>query len=43
MKNDRSVVVAIAPSIGLKKLGQPVPLLNLVSEVNRACPQPAQT
>jgi hypothetical protein len=29
MKNVLSVVVAIAPSMGLKKLGQPVPESNL--------------
>jgi hypothetical protein len=30
-------------SSGLKKLGQPVPESNLVSEVKRGCPQQTQT
>jgi hypothetical protein len=37
-----SSVVAIDPGIGLKKLGQPVPLSNLVCASNRGWPQPAQ-
>jgi hypothetical protein len=38
-----SCAVPIAPSIGLKKLGQPVPDSYFVSEVNSGWSQPAQT
>jgi len=43
MPNDVSFVVPIAPSSGAQKLGQPVPLSNLVVEENRSRSQPAQT
>ena len=39
----RSVVVSTAPSTGVLKLGQPVPLSNLPSPSNSGSPQPAQT
>ena len=39
----RSTVVSTAPSTGVLKLGQPVPLSNLVLLSNSGCPQPAQT
>ena len=38
----RSTVVSTAPSTGVLKLGQPVPLSNLVLLSNKGCPQPAQ-
>ena len=34
-------MVPIAPSIGAQKLGQPVPLSNLVSDEKRGSSQPA--
>jgi hypothetical protein len=40
--NDVSSLVVIAPSIGAQKLGQPVPLSNLVFEENSGRSQPAQ-
>ena len=43
MPNDVSFVVPIALSSGAQKLGQPVPLSNLVVEENRSRSQPAQT
>ena len=42
MKKLRSSVVATAPSIGVWKLGQPVPLSNLVSDAKSLVAQPAQ-
>src|SRR5471030_1302383 len=42
MKNERSVTVLIAFGKGWKKLGQPVPLSNLVSDENSGRSQPAQ-
>ena len=43
MNNERSVSVATAsPLAGAKKLGQPVPDSNFVSERNSSVPQPAQ-
>ena len=43
INNDRSVSVATAPrSAGAKKLGQPVPDSNFVSDRNSSAPQPAQ-
>ena len=42
MKKLRSVVVATAPSMGWKKLGQPVPLSYFVAASNSGVPQPAQ-
>jgi len=39
--NDVSFVVPIAPSSGAQKLGQPVPLSNLVVEENRSRSQPS--
>src|ERR1700752_3593527 len=36
-----SLVVSTASASGAQKLGHPVPLLNLVSEANNSCPQPA--
>ena len=42
MKNDRSVSVSIASGpAGAKKLGQPVPDSNLVSERKSSAPLPA--
>src|SRR5260370_36040739 len=41
MRRVRSVVVAPAPSSGVKKLGQPVPLSDFVSEAKRGSPHPA--
>src|SRR6185503_13109973 len=41
MPRVRSVVVSTLFSSGLKKLGHPVPLSNLVSAENSGCPQPA--
>ena len=38
----RSTVVSTAPSTGVLKLGQPVPLSNLVLLSNSGCPQAAQ-
>ena len=42
MKKLRSSVVPTAPSNGSKKLGQPVPLSNLVEVGNSAVSHPAQ-
>ena len=43
MKNERSVSVATAFALaGAKKLGQPVPDSNLVSDRKSSLPQPAQ-
>src|ERR1700684_904299 len=39
----RSMLVSTPPSTGVSKLGQPVPLSNLVLLSNKCCPQPAQT
>src|ERR1700730_11068114 len=41
MKRLLSVVVATASSSGFQKLGQPVPLSNLVSDENNGCPHAA--
>src|SRR5258705_12287437 len=41
MKSLRSVVVANAPGIVVKKLGHPVPLSNFIAEVKSGRPQPA--
>jgi len=43
MKNEVSTVVPMAPSIGVQKLGHPVPLSNLVSDEKRGNSQPAHT
>ncbi len=43
MKKRLSTVLPTALSSGLKKLGQPVPLLNFVSEENSGRSQPAQS
>ena len=43
MNRLRSSLVATAASSGCVKLGQPVPLSNLVSEAKSGLPQPAQT
>ena len=43
MKKLRSVVVPTPSSFGAQKLGQPVPLSNLVPASNSGWPQPAQT
>jgi hypothetical protein len=42
IKKLRSVWVSTAPSSSAQKLGHPVPLLNLVSEVKSGWPQSAQ-
>jgi len=42
MSRLRSVRVTTDFGIGRKKLGQPVPLSNLVAELNSGNPQPAQ-
>ena len=42
MPKVRSVSVPTAPSSGCQKLGQPVPLSNLVSEAKSGSAQPAQ-
>jgi hypothetical protein len=42
MNSELSCSVWTAPASGFQKLGQPVPLSNLVSEENSARSQPAQ-
>ena len=42
MKKVLSSEVSTLPSSGWKKLGQPVPESNFVSEAKRSWPQPAQ-